>query len=110
MGVPHVKSISTANDNDYVLYDASEGILLMTHYDLWEDVYVKAEELGILCPPNGFDNVETSTLVFDKDKKTIQTVKLPKFSLHPGYTTILEGPLFSGSTSDWAVTMEPYKD
>ena len=64
----------------------------------------------ILCPINGLDNIQLTAEVYDKDGNPISTTTLPKFNLRRGYTTILRGPLFSGSTSDWTVTMKQYDD
>lgn len=64
--------------------------------------------VSVLCPKNGIDNIQLTTEVKDKEGKSIPTTTLPKFSIRRGHTTVLRGPLFSGSTSDWTVTMEPY--
>lgn len=64
----------------------------------------------ILCPEGGIDNIQLTTEVREFDGGMIVTTQLPTFSLHRGYTTVLRGLLFSGSTADWSVTMEPYED
>lgn len=64
--------------------------------------------LQLLCPLNGLNDIQVKTEVQDANGTPISTTILPKFSLRRGYTTVLRGPLFSGNTSDWAVTMEPF--
>lgn len=67
------------------------------------------EYLKPLCPFNGIDNIQLIPDVKDDNGRSIPTTTLPKISLRRGYTTVLTGPLFSGSTSDWTVTMEEWK-
>ncbi len=64
----------------------------------------------ILCPAKGLENIQLTAEVQDKNGNPITTTALPKISLRRGYTTVLRGPLFSGTTSDWMVTMEPYEE
>lgn len=64
----------------------------------------------ILCPVQGLENIQLYAEVQDVNGNTIPTTTLPKISLRRGYTTVLRGPLFSGSTSDWEVSMEKYTE
>lgn len=57
----------------------------------------------MLCPANGLNDVQLTMEVTDKDGNLLKTTILPKFSLKRGKTTVLCGPLFSGSTSDWQI-------
>ena len=61
-----------------------------------------------LLPEDGIDNIQLTAEVFDNDGNPIPTTQLPKFSVKRGHVTTLRGPLFSGTTADWEVTMEPY--
>ena len=60
----------------------------------------------ILCPEDGINGIQLHAEVESATGETIPTTPLPPISLRRGYTTILKGPLFSGSTADWKVTME----
>ena len=75
-------------------------------YNTWSGRW--SREYHSLCPLNGLDNIQLIAETYDKDGNSIPATILPLFSLRRGYTTILCGPLFSGTTSDWSVTMEPY--
>lgn len=61
-----------------------------------------------LCPKDGLNDIQLVAEIKEQSGKAVPTTMLPKFSLRRGYTTRLSGPLFSGSTADWTVTMEPY--
>lgn len=63
-----------------------------------------------LVPTDGMSDILLSSLVKDNADNPIITTSLPTFSIKPGFITILRGPLFSGSTADWTVTMDPYKE
>lgn len=65
-------------------------------------------EYFILCPYEGLDDIQLVCNVIEKDGQLVLTKALPAFSFRRGYVTTLRGPLLSGSTSDWTVTMEPY--
>lgn len=62
----------------------------------------------MLCPKDGLNNIQLETEIKEQSGRIVPTTTLPKFSLRRGYTTALRGPLFSGSATDWVVTMEPY--
>lgn len=64
---------------------------------------------NILCPLNGLDDIQLTAEVHDRNGNPIPTTPLPKFSIRRGFATRLRGPLFSGSTSDWEVKMEPFE-
>lgn len=63
-----------------------------------------------LCPSYGLDDIQLNFEIWDINGNTLPITMPPKFNLRRGFTTILRGPLFSGNTSDWTVTMEPYKN
>lgn len=60
----------------------------------------------ILCPEDGIDDICLTAEVTASDGTAIPTVALPRCSVRRGCVTTLRGPLFSGSTSDWKVTVE----
>lgn len=72
--------------------------------------YITAASPLILCPKNGLSDIEVKCTVSGKDGQTITTTPLPKISLRRGYVTYMEGPLFSGKTSDWNVTLYSLDD
>lgn len=81
----------------------------------YDYAYQKVTEVTIgtygaarLLPEDGIDNIQLTAEVFDKDGKPISTTQLPRFSVKRGHVTTLRGPLFSGITADWEVTMESY--
>lgn len=61
---------------------------------------------AILCPEDGIDDICLTAEVTASDGTAIPTVALPRCSVRRGCVTTLRGPLFSGSTSDWKVTVE----
>ena len=91
-------------------------------YEIEEEIYTnwvhfisgKEDIVGIylytLCPTNIIEDIQLKVEVRDAKGKPIPTTTLPGISLQRGYTTNLRGPLFSGNTSDWTVTMEPDKN
>ncbi|MBR1519834.1 MAG: hypothetical protein IJ635_01175 [Bacteroidaceae bacterium] len=134
-GFPHIKMVSLDNNRyemmekeyEHVIYTCDMGTYWNWHggYDPnWHDKYdlfdydnapsgfVMTDVTGyqMLCPKDGLNNIQLTTEVHDIDGAPIPTTKLPKFSIRRGYTTVLRGPLYSGSTSDWTVEMVPYDD
>lgn len=114
-GLPYVKTISL-NGNDYELN--SKNNELDTYIVDEEGITFDPDNVGnflefrkhqMLCPPDGINDIQATVSMTDEDGKTIASVKLPKFSLRRAQTTILRGPLFSGTTADWQIVMEPYK-
>lgn len=114
-GYPYVRSVALAG-KDYK-YDGetfSSGIAATVHYSKYfteikydvTDTWVNYAE--VLCPLGGLDNIQLTPEIKDRDGRLIPTTVLPKFSIRRDSKTVLEGPLFSGSTADWKVTMEPY--
>lgn len=96
---------------------------LISSYTILEEIPFESSWLGvtdisvsvqdshyILCPAQGLDNIQLTAEVQDKNGNPITTTVLPKISLRRGYTTVLRGPLFSGTTYEWMVTMEPYEE
>lgn len=116
-GIPHPNTIYLDKD-DYTEYDTGEGLTATVgvHYDYYEHpealkhLCIDIKGIRALCPPKGFEDIQPIAEIYDRDGKAMATTTLPKISLLRGYTTILEGPLFSGTTADWKVTMEPYKN
>ena len=102
-GIPSVASVSLVG-NEYKLNDVmlpSDSIRRYeSNYPRW----------FMLCPTDGLDNIQPIAEIIDKNGNAIPTTSMPKFSLRRGYTTTVRGPLLSGSSSDWTVTMEPYKE
>ena len=96
-GFPTVRTISW-DGSSYQLEDRYDGI------------YLGGSELSTVCPARGFDNIQVNTEIWNVRDELIPTTQLPKFNLRQGYITTLRGPLFSGNTSDWTVTMEPDKN
>ena len=62
----------------------------------------------ILCPLNGIDNIQLQVHLKDAGGNPITTTPLPPCSVRRGQRTILSGPLFTGTTADWKITMESY--
>lgn len=95
-GFPMVRTISW-DGNSYQLEDRYDGIYIIGGLG----------ELYTVCPTKGFDGVEVKIEMRNTNDELISTTQLPKINLRQGYNTTLHGPLFSGNTSDWTVTMEP---
>lgn len=95
-GFPSVRTISW-NGGNYQLEDRYDGIYLIGGLG----------ELYTACPTKGFDGVEVRIYMWNARNELIPTTQLPKFNLRQDYVTTLCGPLFSGNTSDWTVTMKP---
>jgi hypothetical protein len=62
----------------------------------------------ILCPNDGIDNIRLQVHLKDAAGNPITTTPLPSCSIRRSQRTILSGPLFSGTTADWKITMESY--
>lgn len=62
--------------------------------------------LYTLCPTNRIEDIQLKVEVKDINGNRVSTTELPKIYLQRGCTTLLRGPLFSGGTSDWTVTVE----
>lgn len=109
VGFPNVETVglfdgkyTTATYNkNYTLYP------LFTIYSFQPSVTTRV----LLCPTNGIDNIQISPVMVNQkwEEVDVQLTTIPKFSVRRGYTTVLRGPLFSGSTSDWTVEMQPYE-
>lgn len=95
-GFPSVRTISW-DGSSYQLEDRYDGVYLIGGLG----------ELYTACPTKGFDGVEVRIYMWNARDELIPATQLPKFNLHQDYVTTLCGPLFSGNTSDWTVTMEP---
>ncbi len=104
-GFPFMNNISLDGNN----YEIEKEI-----YTNWVHFISGKEDIvGIylytLCPTAAIENIQIKVEVQDAKGKPIPTTTLPMISLQRGCTTDLRGPLFSGNTSDWTVTMEPDK-
>lgn len=64
----------------------------------------------LLCPLSGLVDVRPKAIVYDVNGNVIPTTELPRITLLRGCVTCLTGPLFSGSTSDWSVSLSSYSD
>lgn len=98
-GVPSVKSVSLTGDD-----------FSLNNIDLPTDSIRRYEEVFMLCPAKGFDDIQPVVEVTGNGGNVAPTTTLPKFSLKRGYVTSLRGPIFTGSTSDWEVIMEQYRE
>lgn len=108
-GFPFVTYLSL-HGGDYKITDNKAGRIDATYYvKNYTEVTVAYYET-ILCPEDGIDSIQLQADVKGADGSPVYTTTLPKFSVKRGYTTVLRGPLFSGNTSDWTVTMEPYSE
>lgn len=106
-GLPFVKKVAL-KDIQYEKGNNDTKQEVRVYYFPENSVYVSVEEIEMLCPLNGMDGIELTADVKDVDGSSLITTKIPAFSVKRGYITTLTGPLFSGSTSDWTVTMKPY--
>lgn len=120
-GIPFVKAVSVTGKT----YQLKQGGITEHVYTYIPSDYYRGNKIvkdgydyyignwsgasTYLCPLNGLDNVQLTARIRDKAGNAIPTTILPKISLRRGYTTVLTGPLFSGSTSDWIVTMKEWK-
>ena len=119
--IPSVRTVALKN-NDYILQkEATRDLYLQVDTEhrwsdqpdeSFRDAGLEINELyyATLCPLNGLDNIYLNLEVWDMNGYSLSTTPLPRFNLRRGQTTILRGPLFSGSTSDWMITMESYND
>lgn len=115
-GFPAVRSISLEGKN-YIKSETFSKDVYSHDCSYDKDLALRPGDLpaigvglwvqNILCPLNGLDDIQLTAEVHDRDGNHIPTTPLPKFSIRRGFTTRLRGPLFSGSTSDWEVKMEP---
>jgi len=118
-GIPSIKTVFLKN-NDYRLQEkvSVDMFLQVDTEHRWSnqrDESARDEGLEInslysttLCPLSGLDNIQLGVDVWDVNGNLLPTNSLPTFNMRRGYVTTLRGPLFSGSTSDWTVKMEPY--
>ena len=107
-GFPLVTYLSL-HGGDYKITDNKAGSIYTTYYVYSTEVKVTYSET-ILCPEDGIDNIQLQADVKGADGSPVSTITLPKFSVKRGHTTVLRGPLFSGTTADWTITTEPYGD
>ena len=114
-GLPNVSSLTIHGDN-YILSDDPMPIKIRTDYynggGIYKGVFsIKlSHTYTIFCPESGFHNVQLTPNILDTNGNRIATTAMPSFSLRRGYITVLTGPLFSGSTSDWTVEYEPFDE
>lgn len=103
-GFPVVSTVSLT-DSYYKLQDGEYTMDIICSETQHSDTTI-VKTLRMLCPLNGLDNIQLEADVKDAQGNRITTTQLPKFSVRRGKATILKGPLFSGSTADWTITME----
>lgn len=113
-GVPGVRTVSLTGSN-YELDGKDWPIGVYAHFEQLPSGQLEARAdsisvIKMLCPLNGLSDIQLKAEIKDANGATIPATVLPKFSLRRGYTTVLQGPLFTGDTSDWTVTMELYKE
>lgn len=103
-GFPFVDNISLDGKN----YENRKDI--RTEWVYFDD---RGETVGIvlhtLFLTDRIENFHVAVEVEDTNGKHISTTALPSASIQRDCATTLRGPLFSGSTADWSVTMESYK-
>lgn len=112
-GFPAVTSVSlkgsdykTRSDDDFLI-----GIVEELYPDVnangmpTDEIVVTIDDVETLCPLEGLNDIQLTATIKDRNGRPIATTQLPKFSLRRGCTTALQGPMFSGSTSDWIVTV-----
>lgn len=107
-GIPIVEEVGI-DDNHYEICKETHTAVIEENIASGKVTATSNMPNFTLCPRDGLDNIKL-TLSFES-KGVYQTsthIDLPKFSLRRGYTTVLSGPLFSGSASDWTVEMVPY--
>ena len=115
-GLPLVRTASLS-ENKYKT-DGDVGLKVYTSYQSYrsasnpnsDGIYVRMGGCQMLCPKDGLNDIQLNVEVRDADGRAVPTTQLPRFSLQRRHRTILCGPLFSGSTSDWKVDMEDRDD
>lgn len=106
--IPYIYSLSLNDNSTQKDERASKLYTYRPTYDTGENVKVAGGYFVMLCPPDGVQNIQPTAKVRDANGKEVKTTPLPRISVKPGYTTIIEGTLFSGTMSDWKVSYEPY--
>lgn len=106
-GVPFIKAVGI-DTNRYTIGDTKNEVTFATTFYGDQNRYNTALfSKDILCPKEGFNNVQLSYKVI-RNGATIYSVSLPAISLQRGYETIISGPLVGGQTGDYTVNMRPY--
>ena len=107
--IPVVEEVGIEDDKYYKLrnepHQWNVGFSRQGEYGMYPII---AYQHITLCPLEGLNDITLSCTMFDEHDQAVPTTPLPRFSLRRGYTTVLTGPLFSGSASDWTVEMTPY--
>lgn len=120
-GIPSVKTVFLNSNGYEIQKELSRELYLQVDLEhRWSDqcdesfrdagLEINSQYYTTLCPLDGLDDIRLNFEIWDVNGNTLPVTALPKFNLRRGYTTILRGPLFSGSTSDWIVSMEQYND
>lgn len=108
-GYPDIRKVSlTGNEFTRKEKTKSRDIIHQYHLDEIDNRELYIQSLSLLCPKSGINDIQLTATVKDKYGNKLSTTPLPHCSVQRGYTTVLRGPLFSGSAADWTVTMEPY--
>lgn len=107
--IPVVEEVGIENNKFYKLrkkpHQWNVGLSRQGEYGMYPSTYQHIT----LCPLEGLHDITLSCTMTDEHGQAVPTTPLPAFSLRRGYTTVLRGPLFSGSAYDWTVEMQPYE-
>lgn len=132
-GIPLIRSVSLAGGEYTIEGDMNTEIIAVPAMnDYWEIIqgeqpWLEVTAVGerylytqgvkdirtgnrLLCPANGLTEIHPVAEVYDTHGNLIPTTELPRITLLPGCVTCLTGPLFSGSSSDWSVSLQYYND
>lgn len=106
-GLPFVKKVSLTSD----YYETDKDLELRVFAVNGNSNSTKKDSVIVMasrmfCPVNGLNNIQLKTEAQDENGNLVTGTTIPKFSLKRGHTTILRGPLFSGTTADWKVTIQ----
>lgn len=107
--IPVVEEVGIENDKSYTFRKQSHQFYvgLSRHGEFGIYPIITYQHIT-LCPLEGLNTVNLPCVVTDEHGQIVPTTPIPVFSMRRGYTTILRGPLFSGTASDWMVEMKPY--
>lgn len=107
--VPVVEEVGIESDKSYKLREQPHEFFVgFSRHGIYGNYPIITYQYITLCPLEGLNNITLPCIVTDEHGQVVPTTPLPKFSLRRGHTTILSGPLYSGTASDWTVEMKPY--
>lgn len=108
--MPVVEEMKIGTDEYYKLRDQPHKFYVGLSRQGEHGIYpIITYQYITLCPQEGLENINLKCSMTDENGQTVLTTPLPIFSLRRGFKTILRGPLFSGSASDWTKEMLPYE-